>query len=132
MLLLVVELAQGAIGFVQYFTDLPIVLVGFHLLGAALISACVTWVLLAVREPSAPVERRRIGAAIDGVTAVGRTPVDGRAPLGVDAPSPGPSSTRLCGLQRGARRLGRSTAGPACLGQRMSGSSATATKSSDR
>lgn len=50
--LLGVELAQGAIGFVQYFTDLPIVLVGFHMLGAALVSAGVTWVLLAVREPA--------------------------------------------------------------------------------
>ena len=49
--LLVVELAQGAIGFVQYFTDLPVVLVGFHMLGAAVISACVTWVLLRVRHP---------------------------------------------------------------------------------
>ena len=38
-MLLGVELAQGTIGFVQYFTDLPVVLVGFHLLGAALISA---------------------------------------------------------------------------------------------
>ncbi|MDP3894188.1 heme A synthase [Nocardioides sp.] len=46
--LLVIELAQGAIGFVQYFTDLPEILVGFHMLGAALISAAVTWVLLTV------------------------------------------------------------------------------------
>lgn len=36
--LLAVELAQGAIGFVQYFTHLPIVLVGAHLLGA-----CAVW-----------------------------------------------------------------------------------------
>ena len=49
-LLLVAELAQGAIGFVQYFTDLPVVLVGFHMLGAALISAAMTWVVLATRE----------------------------------------------------------------------------------
>ena len=48
--LLGVELAQGTIGFVQYFTDLPVVLVGFHLLGAALVSAAVTWALVAVRE----------------------------------------------------------------------------------
>jgi cytochrome c oxidase assembly protein subunit 15 len=48
--LLAIELSQGTIGFVQYFTDLPIVLVGFHLLGAALISASVTWVLVRVRE----------------------------------------------------------------------------------
>ena len=48
--LLGVEVAQGSIGFVQYFTDLPVVLVGFHVLGAAVISACVTWVLLRVRR----------------------------------------------------------------------------------
>jgi cytochrome c oxidase assembly protein subunit 15 len=51
VVLLGVELAQGTIGFVQYFTDLPEVLVGFHMLGAALISAAVTWALLAVRSP---------------------------------------------------------------------------------
>jgi heme a synthase len=48
--LLGLELAQGTIGFVQYFTDLPVVLVGFHLLGAALVSAAATWMLLVVRE----------------------------------------------------------------------------------
>ncbi len=48
--LLIVELAQGALGFVQYFTDLPIVLVGFHMLGAALISAALTWAVLRARE----------------------------------------------------------------------------------
>ena len=50
--LLALELGQGAIGFVQYFTDLPIVLVGFHMLGAALISAAVTWALIQVRDPA--------------------------------------------------------------------------------
>ena len=50
VVLLVVELAQGLVGFVQYFTDLPIVLVGVHLLGAALLSAVVTRMLLEVRE----------------------------------------------------------------------------------
>jgi cytochrome c oxidase assembly protein subunit 15 len=49
-LLLAVELAQGLVGFVQYFTDLPIVLVGIHLLGAALTSAALTWLLVSVRE----------------------------------------------------------------------------------
>ncbi|SFC51523.1 cytochrome c oxidase assembly protein subunit 15 [Nocardioides terrae] len=52
-LLLAVQLAQSLIGFVQYFTDLPIVLVGFHMLGAAVIAAAVTWVLLRVRQPVA-------------------------------------------------------------------------------
>jgi heme a synthase len=55
LVLLGIEVGQGAIGFVQYFTDLPIVLVGFHMLGAALISAAMTWVVLAVREQAAPV-----------------------------------------------------------------------------
>jgi cytochrome c oxidase assembly protein subunit 15 len=48
--LLAVELAQGLIGFVQYFTDLPVVLVGFHLLGASLLAAAVTRVVIEVRE----------------------------------------------------------------------------------
>jgi cytochrome c oxidase assembly protein subunit 15 len=53
--LLAVELAQGAVGFVQYFTDLPVVLVAVHLLGAALVSAALTWLLVSARErPLAP------------------------------------------------------------------------------
>jgi cytochrome c oxidase assembly protein subunit 15 len=48
--LLVVIVLQGSVGFVQYFTDLPVVLVGFHMLGAAVISATVTQALLEVRE----------------------------------------------------------------------------------
>jgi cytochrome c oxidase assembly protein subunit 15 len=47
--LLAVELAQGAVGFVQYFTGLPVALVGLHLLGAALVSATMTWLLVGVR-----------------------------------------------------------------------------------
>ena len=50
VVLLAVELAQGLIGFVQYATDLPIVLVELHLLGAALLTAAMTWLLLEVRE----------------------------------------------------------------------------------
>jgi cytochrome c oxidase assembly protein subunit 15 len=51
--LLVVELAQGVVGFVQYFTDLPVVLVALHLLGASLLSAAMTWLLVGVRERTA-------------------------------------------------------------------------------
>jgi cytochrome c oxidase assembly protein subunit 15 len=50
--LLAVELAQGLVGFVQYVTDLPVVLVAFHLLGAGLVSAALTWLLVSVRERS--------------------------------------------------------------------------------
>jgi cytochrome c oxidase assembly protein subunit 15 len=52
VVLLALEVAQGAVGFVQYFTDLPVVLVGVHMLGAALISASVTWTLVRVRAVS--------------------------------------------------------------------------------
>jgi cytochrome c oxidase assembly protein subunit 15 len=52
LVLLVLEVAQGAVGFVQYFTDLPVVLVAVHMLGAALISGSATWTLVRVREPA--------------------------------------------------------------------------------
>ncbi|WP_229054136.1 heme A synthase [Aeromicrobium sp. Leaf350] len=44
--LLGVELAQGLIGYVQYFNDLPIALVAAHLVGAAVLMAAATWVLV--------------------------------------------------------------------------------------
>jgi cytochrome c oxidase assembly protein subunit 15 len=50
--LLVVELAQGLIGFVQYFTNLPIALVLVHMLGAVLITAFTARLLWSVRGPS--------------------------------------------------------------------------------
>lgn len=50
-LLLGLQLAQGLVGFVQYFTGLPEVLVGIHLLGAGVLAASTTWVLLRVRHP---------------------------------------------------------------------------------
>ena len=49
-LLLAVELVQGVVGFTQYFTDLPVGVVTLHLLGAALFSAALAWLLLSVRE----------------------------------------------------------------------------------
>lgn len=51
LLLLGVEVAQSAIGFVQYFTGLPEILVGAHMLGAGVLIAVTTWVLLALRHP---------------------------------------------------------------------------------
>jgi len=52
--LLAVELGQGAVGFAQYFTGLPVVLVGIHLLGAALVWIAALRLLLATttREPA--------------------------------------------------------------------------------
>jgi cytochrome c oxidase assembly protein subunit 15 len=45
-----VELAQGVIGFVQYFTGLPIVLVGLHMLGSMILVVAAVSVLLTTRE----------------------------------------------------------------------------------
>lgn len=50
--LVIALLIQAAIGFVQYFAKLPIGLVELHLLGAALISAAVTAVVLSTGRPS--------------------------------------------------------------------------------
>ncbi|MFJ9719599.1 heme A synthase [Streptomyces sp. NPDC101213] len=48
--LFLVLLAQGVLGYVQYFTDLPEVLVGLHMLGSCLVWIAVLRVLLALRE----------------------------------------------------------------------------------
>lgn len=44
--LLGVELAQGLLGYVQFFTDLPEILVGLHMLGAALVAAGIARVVV--------------------------------------------------------------------------------------
>ncbi|GGV46942.1 cytochrome b561 [Streptomyces spectabilis] len=48
--LFLVLLAQGAIGYVQYFTDLPEVLVAAHMLGSCAVWIAVLRVLLSLRE----------------------------------------------------------------------------------
>jgi cytochrome c oxidase assembly protein subunit 15 len=48
------SLAQGAIGYLQYFTGLPVVLVGLHMLGASLVVVAQTAQVLALR-PRTPV-----------------------------------------------------------------------------
>jgi heme a synthase len=53
--LLIVELVQGVIGYVQYFTGLPIVAVLLHMLGAALIAAYTARLMWAVRGPASEV-----------------------------------------------------------------------------
>jgi cytochrome c oxidase assembly protein subunit 15 len=47
----IVEVLQAIVGFVQYFAGLPIAVVALHMLGAALVVAVVTWVVIGVREP---------------------------------------------------------------------------------
>ncbi|MER5633403.1 COX15/CtaA family protein [Streptomyces nitrosporeus] len=53
--LFLVLLAQGVIGYVQYFLDTPEILVGLHMLGSCLVWIAVLRVLLSLRErPAAP------------------------------------------------------------------------------
>jgi cytochrome c oxidase assembly protein subunit 15 len=57
--LLAVELAQGVVGYVQYFTGLPVLLVGVHLAGACLVLVAAVRVVLATRD------RGPLGARLD-------------------------------------------------------------------
>lgn len=45
---------NAAIGFTQYFTHLPVALVAAHMLGATVVAAASTWVLVDTRENGAP------------------------------------------------------------------------------
>jgi cytochrome c oxidase assembly protein subunit 15 len=47
-----VEVLQAAVGFVQYFAGLPVAVVMLHMLGAALVIATATWLLVSVLEPA--------------------------------------------------------------------------------
>jgi cytochrome c oxidase assembly protein subunit 15 len=58
VLLLGIELLQGTIGFVQYFTDLPVTLVAAHLVGAAVLMAAGTRLVLAVSTADVVAERQ--------------------------------------------------------------------------
>ena len=58
LVVLLVSLAQGLIGYVQYFTDLPEALVVAHMLGASLLVVALTHGILALRRRSeSPLQR---------------------------------------------------------------------------
>jgi cytochrome c oxidase assembly protein subunit 15 len=63
--LLVVQLAQGVVGYVQYFTDLPIALVLLHMLGAVLVTAFTARLVWSVRGPASelPLDRPQVPAS---------------------------------------------------------------------
>ena len=63
VVLLGVELAQGTIGYTQYFLDVPPVLVGLHMLGACLVWIAALQVLLAVRPALSGGSVRTAGSA---------------------------------------------------------------------
>ncbi len=54
LLALAVALAQGLVGYVQFFTGLPWVVVAVHLLGAALVWIATTYLLLTTRSRGLP------------------------------------------------------------------------------
>ena len=58
--LLGVLLAQGTVGYVQYFTGVPVLLVGIHIAGAVTVWAAALWFLLGLEE------RERAGGTGDG------------------------------------------------------------------
>ena len=68
-LLLLVELAQAAVGFAQYFLGLPEGLVALHLLGAALTSAALAHVVLCAHPGAAASGGHRAHAASRASTA---------------------------------------------------------------
>jgi cytochrome c oxidase assembly protein subunit 15 len=63
--LLVVQLLQGVIGFVQYFTHLPVVLVLLHMLGAVLVTVSTARLVWSVRGPAseAPLSASQVPAS---------------------------------------------------------------------
>jgi cytochrome c oxidase assembly protein subunit 15 len=73
--LLAVMVVQGLIGYTQYFTRLPAVLVGFHVLGATVVFATALWFHhgLSDHHPEAPVEVP--GDASRGAEGGSRAPV---------------------------------------------------------
>ena len=69
-MLLLVTLAQGLIGYVQYFTGLPWLVVLLHMLGACLLVVATTWAVLSLRSrtldtrgPDAPGRGAQHGAS---------------------------------------------------------------------
>jgi len=65
--LLVVQLVQGVVGYVQYFTGLPVVLVLLHMLGAVLITAYTARLVWSVRGPASEVPLERSSVATSAV-----------------------------------------------------------------
>ncbi|MGI5214735.1 COX15/CtaA family protein [Plantactinospora sp. CA-290183] len=81
-LLLLAELGQGLIGFVQYFTGLPVVLVGAHMLGSCLVWLAALAVLWGTRT-------RTAGPAVDAGSPrppAAAPPGPERTPASADSP----------------------------------------------
>lgn len=86
--LVIVLLAQGVIGYVQYFTDVPEILVGLHMLGASLVWIAVLRVLLSLRERDLPPQQAPAPAA----EAAPAEPDASVRPAATQSPAPEPAS----------------------------------------
>ncbi|MGP3988085.1 COX15/CtaA family protein [Streptomyces sp. 3N207] len=67
--LILVLLGQGVLGYVQYFTDLPELLVGLHLLGSTLVWIGVLRVVLSTRERGLPADAKDAAPASESAAA---------------------------------------------------------------
>ena len=80
LVVLAVSLAQGLIGYVQYFTDLPEALVVAHMLGASLLVVALTHGILALRTRTAAAEpvpgsvsdRLSVGSVVEQARGAGQ------------------------------------------------------------
>jgi cytochrome c oxidase assembly protein subunit 15 len=86
-LLLALIVAQGALGYTQYFNGVPPLLVGFHVAGATAVFSATLAVLLGMYEP---VPKRRGGPTAPAETAVAVTPSPVPEPPAGIAPAPVP------------------------------------------
>lgn len=77
LLLLAVTLAQGAIGYVQYFTGLPELLVGIHMVLAAVLLMVVAWTVAAMSHRTARWEFN-VESASGSASGSGQVPVGSR------------------------------------------------------
>lgn len=67
-LLALAELAQGAVGYLQYFTGLPVAVVAVHVLGSCLVWLAALYLLFALRERVDPSEAG--GSALSATSGV--------------------------------------------------------------
>jgi cytochrome c oxidase assembly protein subunit 15 len=91
-LLLVLIVAQGALGYTQYFNGVPPLLVGFHVAGATAVFSATLAVLLAMYEPT-----RRRGAAPEPGEAVESAPQPSPAVPAMAEPPPGVAGAAVPG-----------------------------------
>lgn len=87
-LLLALIVAQGALGYTQYFNGVPPLLVGFHVAGATAVFSATIAVLLGMYEPVP--KRGGDAARVEAPTAVATSPPPAERPAGITpAPVPG-------------------------------------------